>query len=77
LTSRRFHFDAKERGEGWRILMAVVRQDIEEGIALSFGAFIGEANGYEVYEGAGLELGKQTHLFSVPQLVCYPFTSPP
>ena len=54
-----------------------MRQDIEEGIVMSFGAFIGETNGYAVYEGAGLELGKQTHLFSVPHLVCFPFTSPP
>ncbi len=48
--------DAKERGEGWGLLMAKVRQDIEKGIVKRFGAFVGETNGYAVYEGTELEV---------------------
>ena len=48
--------DAKERGEGWSLLMAMVRQDIEKGIIKSFGSFVGETNGYAVYEGTELEV---------------------
>ena len=48
--------DAKERGEGWAMLMAMVRQDIEKGIVKSFGGFVGETNGYAVYEGTEVEV---------------------
>jgi hypothetical protein len=30
--------DPKERGEGWSLLMALVRQDIEKGITKDWGA---------------------------------------
>ena len=40
--------DPKERGEGWGMLMAMVRQDFEKGILKDWGAFVGESNGYAV-----------------------------
>jgi hypothetical protein len=48
--------DPKERGAGWSFLMAMVRQDIEKGLVTSWGAFVGETNGYGVYEGTELEV---------------------
>ena len=48
--------DAKERAAGWGVLMAMVRQDIEKGLTTSWGAFVGETNGYAVYEGTELEV---------------------
>ena len=48
--------DPKERGAGWGMLMAMVRQDHEKGLVTSWGAFIGEANGYAVYEGSEIEV---------------------
>ena len=36
--------DPKERGEGWGLLMAMVRQDIEKGLTKEWGAFLGETN---------------------------------
>ncbi len=48
--------DPKERGEGWGMLMAMVRQDIEKGIIKDWGAFVGESNGYHVAEGTELEV---------------------
>ena len=48
--------DPKERGEGWGLLMAMVKQDIEKGITKDFGAFLGENNGYSINEGTELEI---------------------
>ena len=50
--------DPKERGEGWSILMAMVRQDFENGILKDWGAFLGESCGYAVYEGAEIDVMK-------------------
>ena len=48
--------DPKERGEGWGMLMAMVRQDHEKGLTTSWGAFVGETNGYAVFEGGEVEV---------------------
>ena len=48
--------DPKERGEGWGMLMAMVRQDIEKGVTKDWGAVVGETNGYFVAEGTELEV---------------------
>ena len=55
--------DPKERGQGWSMLMAMVRQDIEKGMAKDWGAFVGETNGYTVYEGAEVEVMKSLQQF--------------
>ena len=44
--------DPKERGAGWGLLMAMVRQDIEKGVSKDWGAFLGELNGYAIAEGS-------------------------
>jgi hypothetical protein len=48
--------DPKERGGGWGVLMAMVRQDIEKGITKDWGSFVGETAGYFVAEGTELEV---------------------
>jgi hypothetical protein len=48
--------DPKERGDGWGLLMAMIRQDIEKGIIKDFGSFVGENNGYAIMEGTELEV---------------------
>ncbi len=48
--------DPKEREGNWGVLMAMVRQDHEKGLISSWGAFIGETNGYMVIEGTELEV---------------------
>ena len=50
--------DPKERGEGWSLLMAMVRQDFEKGILKDWGAFLGESNGYAVWEGDEIDVMK-------------------
>ena len=48
--------DPKERGEGWGMLMAMVRQDHEKGLMINWGAFVGETKGYVVMEGTEVEI---------------------
>jgi hypothetical protein len=48
----------KERGEGWGILMAMVRQDIEKGLTKDWGSFVGETKGYAINEGTEVEVMK-------------------
>ena len=48
--------DPKERGEGWGLLMAMTRQDIEKGLVTSWGSFVGESKGYAVLEGTEVEV---------------------
>ena len=43
--------DPKEKGAGWGMLMAMVRKDLEKGVMTSWGAFVGETNGYCLFEG--------------------------
>ena len=50
--------DPKQRAQGWRLLMSMVRQDIEKGITKDWGAFLGEENGYAISEGPELEVMK-------------------
>ena len=50
--------DPKERGEAWSLLMAMVRQDFETGKVKDWGAFLGESNGYAVWEGDEIEVMK-------------------
>ena len=48
--------DRKERGTGWAGLMGMIRQQIEQGLITSWGAFVGEECGYAVWEGSELEV---------------------
>ncbi len=52
--------DAKERGRAWSLLMDMVRQDREAGMMKDWGAFVGEINGFAVYEGTEVEAGSMT-----------------
>ena len=53
----RVPIDAKERGGAWSLLMAMVRQDREAGMIKDWGTFVGEINGFAVYEGTEVRVG--------------------
>ncbi len=46
----------KKRGEGWTLLMALIRQDMKKGLTKDWGVFVGERNGYAINEGTELEV---------------------
>ena len=48
--------DPQERGGGWGVLMAMVRQDIEKGLVKEWGVFVGETRGFNVIEGTEVEV---------------------
>ena len=48
--------DPKERGQGWSLLMAMVRQDMKKGLTKDWGVFVGERNGYSINVGTELEV---------------------
>jgi hypothetical protein len=46
----------QERGSGWSGLMDMVKEDLKKGITKDWGAFVGEINGYAVFEGTEVEV---------------------
>ena len=48
--------DPKERAAGWSMLMEIVKKDIEKGVIKDWGAFPGELNGFDIFEGTEVEL---------------------
>lgn len=56
--------DARERGGAWSLLMEMVKQDIKGGKLKEWGAFVGEINGFAVYEGTEIEVGSRLVQYS-------------
>jgi len=52
----RMPVDPKERGSGWKAFMGMVKKDIEGGLTKDWGKFVGETNGYTIFEGTELEV---------------------
>jgi hypothetical protein len=68
IDKSRIPADPKERGEGWKLLMAMVQQDIEKGITKEWGAFVGENSGYAIEEGSEIEVMKALQQY-VPYVI--------
>ena len=49
--------DPKERGGGWSLMMAMVKENLEKGVTKDWGAFVGETSGYSILEGTEIEVG--------------------
>ena len=50
--------DPKERGEGWTLMLDMIKEDIKEGTMIDWGSFVGEGSGYAVAEQDEVELSK-------------------
>ena len=48
--------DPKERGEGWGMLMAITKQDMEKGLVKEWSVVVGENRGYNIAEGTEVEI---------------------
>jgi hypothetical protein len=48
--------DPKERGAAWQMFMNMVKQDLETGPVVDWGAFVGESRGYVISEGSEVEV---------------------
>lgn len=56
--------DPKERGDGYELLMAAVKQDIAKGLTKDWGNFVGEASGYCVVEGSEVEINTMVQQYA-------------
>ena len=63
LDEGKIPIDRKERGEGFTMLMAMVKQDKDKGLMKDWGAFVGETNGFCVAEGTEVEIGNMIHQY--------------
>jgi len=56
--------DPKTRGEGWTMMLQMIKQDLEAGIDTDWGCFVGETQGYTVSESDPVELMKLLQRFA-------------
>lgn len=56
--------DAKERAAGYEMLLTLVKQDFEKGLAKDWGNFVGEGSGYCIAEGSEVEINKMVQQYS-------------
>jgi len=57
MDNARTPVDPKERGAGYQLLVAMVKQDIQKGVMKDWGGFVGELDGYAIVEGTEVEIG--------------------
>ena len=68
LDEARVPVDANERGGAWGLMMALMKQDMENGVVKDWGAFTSEGQGYCIVEGTNVEIMKMTEQY-VPYLL--------
>ena len=56
--------DPKARGEGWAMMLDMIKQDLETGVHSDWGTFVGEMRGYTVMENDPVELMKLIQRFA-------------
>jgi len=56
--------DPKERGEGYEMLLAMVKQDIQSGLTKDWGNFVGEGSGYAIAEGSEVDVNKMVQQYT-------------
>ncbi len=55
--------DPKERGALWGAMVAMVKQQMSDGVTTDWGAFVGENRGYAIGEASALEVSKLLQQF--------------
>jgi hypothetical protein len=63
IDQNRVPISPQERGAGWGALMDMVKEDLKKGMMKDWGAFVGEINGYAVFEGTEVEVANATHRY--------------
>ncbi len=59
----RVSVDPKERGAMWGAMVAMVKQQMSDGITTDWGVFVGENRGYAIGENSALEISKLLQQF--------------
>ena len=63
MDNARTPVDPKERGAGYQLLVAMVKQDIQKGVMKDWGGFVGELDGYAIVEGTEVEIGNMVQQY--------------
>ena len=63
LDGSRVPVDAKERGDAWALMMALVKKDMESGLVKDWGALTSEGQGYCIIDGTNVEIMKMTEQY--------------
>ena len=56
--------DPKVRGEGWAMMLELIKQDMKEATVLDWGTFVGELKGYSIAENDPVSLAKNLQRFA-------------
>jgi len=56
--------DPKDREGGYKLLMGLVRQDLERGMTADWGCFVGEESGYCIVEGSEVDVMNMVQQYS-------------
>ena len=55
--------DPKARGEGWMMMIDMIKEDIKKGIHSEWGSYVGEMKGFTVSESEPVELANNLQRF--------------
>ncbi len=55
--------DPKERAKAWLLMVQMVKQDMQKGFIKAWGAYIGEGNGFGLFEGSEEEAAKMAQKY--------------
>jgi hypothetical protein len=64
LDRSKIPMDLKERGDGFNLLMEMVKEDMKKGLTKEWGVFLGEFEGYSVVEGTEVEIMNQVQKYT-------------
>ncbi|MFW9877309.1 MAG: hypothetical protein ACFFG0_29820 [Candidatus Thorarchaeota archaeon] len=56
IDASRLPVSRKERAAGWKALLNFIKQDINSGLTLDWGSFVGELRGFSIVEGDELDI---------------------
>ena len=63
IDQNRVPISPQERGTGWAALLDMVKETIKKGKTKDWGTFVGETNGYSIFEGTEVELANELQLY--------------
>ena len=63
LNSDKIPDDPKARGEGWMMMIDMIKEDFKKGIHSEWGSFVGEMKGFTVSESEPVDLANNLQRF--------------
>ena len=64
IDASRLPVGRKERAAGWKALLGFIKKDIEDGLTLEWGSYVGELRGFSIFEGDEVEINVRLQQYS-------------